>query len=144
MAVTYSYQTNAVMTQLSQNLIQSATLDDPIFKIFPIRNRNASRLRWSIMDNYKGLMKLRGLGGEPTPVQKVATNVYEDIPGVYGEYETIDEVEMTNRAANFPADINRPVAVDDLINESQQQLTVRQVARMKQICWTLAITGTFS
>lgn len=144
MPVTYTYQTNAVMTRLSQNLIQSASLDDPIFKIFPIRKRNASRLRWSIRDNYKGLMKLRGLGGEPTPIQRVAENVFEEIPGVYGEYATIDEVEMTNRAAGFPADIGLNVSVDDLVNDSQQQLTVRQVQRMKQICWGLAVSGTFS
>jgi hypothetical protein len=144
MAVTYSFQTNAALTQISQNLIQAATLDDPIFRIFPIRQRNASRLRWSIKDNYKGLMKLRGLGGEPTSVQRVATNVFEDIPGVYGEFMTVDEIEMTNRASGVPADITIPVAVDDLVNESQEQLTLRQVQRMKQICWTLAITGTFS
>src|SRR6478735_5152165 len=144
MAVTYSFQTNAALTQVSQNLIQAATLDDPIFKIFPIRSRNASRLRWTIKDNYKGLMKLRGLGGEPTSVQRVATNVYEDIPGVYGEFMTIDEIEMTNRAAGVPADFTVPIAVGDLVAESQEQLTLRQVQRMKQICWTLAITGTFS
>jgi hypothetical protein len=144
MAVNYSFQTNAALTQISQNLIQSATLDDPIFKIFPIRNRNASRLRWTVKDNYKGLMKLRGLGGEPTSVQRVATNVYEDIPGVYGEFMTIDEIEMTNRAAGVPADFSVPIAVDDLVSESQEQLTLRQVQRMKQICWTLAVTGTFS
>lgn len=144
MPVTYTYQTNAALTQISQNLIQSATLDDPIFKIFPIRKRNASRLRWTVKDNYKGLMKLRGLGGEPTSIQRVATNIYEDIPGVYGEFATIDEVEMTNRAANFPATMDIPISVEDLINESQEQLTLRQVQRMKQICWLLAVSATFS
>jgi hypothetical protein len=144
MAATYTYQTNAVLTQLSQNLIQSATLDDPIFKIFPIRPRNATRLRWSIKDNYKGTMKLRGLGGEPTRVQKVSTNIYEDIPGVYGEFETVDETEMTNRASGFPANMDVPVSVDDLVNESQVHLTVRQIAQMKKICWLLAVSGAFS
>lgn len=144
MSVSYSFQTNSVLTEVSQTLVQSATLDDPIFKIFPIRQRNASRLRWSIKDNYKGLMKLRGLGGEPTSIQRVATNVYEDIPGVYGEFATIDEIEMTNRAAGFPTGTAIPVSVNDLISESQEQLTLRQVQRMKQICWTLAITGSFT
>ncbi len=144
MPVTYSFQTNEVMTQVGQTLIQSATLDDPIFKIFPIRRRNGSRLRWSIKDNYKGLMKLRGLGGEPTPIQRVATNIYEDIPGVYGEFATVDEIEMTNRAQGMPATSGIPVSVSDLVTESQEQLTLRQVQRMKYICWTLAISGTFS
>lgn len=144
MAVNYSFQTNSELTQVSQNLVQAATLDDPIFKIFPIRPRNASRLRWAIKDNYKGLMKLRGLGGEPTSIARVATNVYEDIPGVYGEFSTIDEIEMMNRAAGIPADTSIRVDVSDLVAESQEQLTIRQIQRMKQICWTLALTGTFS
>jgi hypothetical protein len=144
MATTYTFQTNEVLTSISQNLIQSASLDDPIFKIFPIRPRNASRLRWTVKDNFKGLMKLRGLGGEPTPIQRVGVNVYEDIPGVYGEFATVDEIEMTNRAQGFPANLNVPISVDDLVNESQEQLTLRQVQRMKQICWALAISGTFS
>lgn len=144
MAVTYTFQTNETMTKLSQDLIQSATLDDPIFRIFPIRARNASRLRWTVKDNYKGLMKLRGLGGEPTPIQRVGTNIYEDIPGVYGEFATVDEIEMTNRAQGAPANVGIPVAVNDLVAESQEQLTLRQTQRMKQICWALAITGTFS
>lgn len=138
---TYTFQQNAVLTELSQSLIQTATTDDPIFKIFPIRQRNATRLRWSIKDNYKGLMKLRGLGGEPTSIQRVSTNVYEDLPGVYGEFATLDEIEMTNRSSGV---IGMPVSVDDLVNESQEQLTLRQVMRMKQIAWALAVSNTFS
>ena len=142
--VTYTYQANAVLTEISQNLIQSASLDDPIFKIFPIRERGASRLRWSIKDNYKGLMKLRGLGGEPTSIQKVSSNIFEEIPGVYGEFASVDETEMTNRASNYPAAANIPIPVNDLVAESQEQLTLRQVQRMKQICWALAVAGAFS
>jgi hypothetical protein len=144
MAVTYTFQTPAVLQPLSQNLIQSATLDDPIFKIFPIRRRDTMRVRWSIKDNYKGTMKLRGLGGEPTRVQKVSTNIYEDVPGVYGEFETIDETEMADRARGFPSTMNVPVDVGDLVTESQEHLTIRQVSQMKKICWLLAISGTFS
>lgn len=144
MPVVYSFQDSATLTVVAPDLIQAATMDDPIFKIFPIRERNASRLRWTIKDNYRGLMALRGLGGEPTRVNRVGLRIFEALPGAYGEFETIDEIEMTNRAAGFPADMDIPISVDDLVAEGQEQLTMRQVSRMKQISWLLAVNSTFA
>lgn len=140
----YTYQDSATLTSISPDLIVAASMDDPIFKMFPIRERNTGKLRWTIKDSYRGLMALRGLGGEPTRVNKVSQRVFEALPGAYGEFETVDEVEMTNRASGFPADMNVPIDLSDLISESQEQLTVRQVNRMKQITWLLAVSSTFA
>jgi hypothetical protein len=140
----FTYQDAATLTSISPELIVAASMDDPIFKVFPIRERNTGKLRWTIKDSYRGLMALRGLGGEPTRVNKVGQRLFEALPGAYGEFETVDEVEMTNRASGFPANMDVPVDVSDLVAESQEQLTVRQVNRMKQIAWLLAVQSTFA
>lgn len=145
MPVNYTYPTNAALTRIAPDLIQTASQDDPIFKIFPMRNRNASRLRWAQKDNYRGLMSLRGLGGEPTRINRVGDKIYEAVPGYYGNFSTVDEQEMTTRAGgNFPVDVTIPVNVGDLVAESQEQLVYLQTTRMKQIAWLLAINHTFA
>jgi hypothetical protein len=144
MPVTYTYQETSVLTRIANDLILRPTMDDPVFKILPIRPRNSMNLRWIIRDNYIGLMKLRGLGGEPTRVNKVGQKVFETTAGVFGEFETVDEKEMTTRAAGFPADLSVPIDVKDLVAEAQEQLTARQISRMKQIAWNLLINGTIS
>lgn len=142
MARTYTYQTSATLTKISQNLIENVTLDDPIFKLFPLTLHNTWKLRWEIDNNDVGLMKLRGLGGEPTRITYVGSNIYEAEPGAYGEFWSIGEEELTTAAMYM--NIAEPVDVSGLISRAQGRLTKRQYKRMRTIAWTLALTGTFS
>ncbi|MBB6053267.1 hypothetical protein [Armatimonas rosea] len=144
MPITYVFQDSFTLTRISPDLIQTAAMDDPIFDIFPLRPRNAAKLRWAIKDKYTGLMGLRGLGGEPSRVNRVGEKVYESDPGAYGEFETVDETEMTNRGAGFPAGMDIPIDIRDLVSDAQYHLTVRQVSRMKQVAWALALSQTIT
>lgn len=140
---TYTYPKTSTLIKVAQNLIPSMTMDDPIFKLFPIKNQNASRIRWEIKDNFGGLMKLRGLGGEPTGMSRVGSNVYEALPGYYGQFGSLDEEELTTRAQNLEnMEVNIPVT--DMISELQEQLMILQINRARQLTWALAIAGTFS
>lgn len=143
MARTYTFQNSATLTKISQNYIDNQTLSDPIFTdVFPMAMHNTWKLRWWIKDNEVGLMKLRGIGGEPTRVQRVNSNVFESEPGAYGEFETFGEQELTT--TSMPMDINTPVSIDGLITDAQLRLTVRQIRRMRVIAWNLALNHTFS
>lgn len=139
---TYTYPTNAELITIAQELVPDLTMDDPIFSIFPIRMRNASRLRWQQMDNFVGTMDLRGAGGEPIRINRVGTKIYEAEPGYFGNFGTLDEVEMTNRAMMSATGIGAaPIKVTDLVNEVQLQLLSRQVTSIKSLMWNLAISG---
>lgn len=140
---TFTFQNTATTIQIANDLVVSLTMDDPIFKLFPIVRRNTMNLRWGIKDNYGGLMKLRGMGGEPTSIPRIGENLYETRPGVYGEFGTIDEEEMTARAKGLE-DLDVKVPVDDLVNDIQTHLLTRQVNRVRALLWGLAITGSYS
>lgn len=141
MPVQYVYQDSFVLNEIAPELIQSTALEDPIFKYFPIREHNQSKLRYRMKDNYTGIMSLRGYDGAPTRVLRPGESVFEVDPGVYGEFGLLEEQELTERAKNFPADQTIPCDVSDMVREWQQVLTVRQVQRMRSSAWTLATTG---
>lgn len=138
MPASYVYQDTAVLEKIAPELIQFIALADPIFKYFPIREHKQSKIRWSILDNYRGLMNVRGYDGAPTRVARPGSTVFEEKPGVFGEFGQLDEQELTERADGFPADMTIPMDVSDMIREWQMILTVRQTQRMRQICWTHA------
>ena len=140
MPINYVFQESAVVNQIAPDLIQAMTLDDPIFKYFPIRELNASKLRWTIKDNYRGLMNLRGYDGAPTRVLRPGESLFESNPAVFGEFGQLDEMELTERSRGFPADMTIPMDVSDMVREWQMVLTTRQIQRMRQMTWGLAVT----
>lgn len=140
---TFTFPNTATTTQIANDLVVSLTLDDPIFKLFPITRRNTMNLRWSIKDNYAGVMKLRGMGGEPTSIPRVGENLYETRPGVYGEFGTIDEEEMTARARGFE-ELDVKIDVTDLVTDIQGHLQTRMINRVRALLWGLAVTGSYS
>ena len=140
MPASYGFQESEVLTQIAPELIQNNALSDPIFGYFPIVEQDAYMLRWTVDDNFRGLMALRGMDGAPPRVQRPGRNLYETRPGVFGEYFGLDERELTERAKGFPANMTVPIDVADLVREGQAVLTVRQVQRMKQMAWGLALT----
>ena len=142
MALTYTYADSEELKLIEQELLPSLEEDDPILKEFPATEVRSNRVRWEQKDNYKGLQQLRGLNGAPNHVQRVGAKEYDMAPGVYGEYTTIDEKELTERRQW--GTFGDPIGIDDLVADAQMYLLQRRLDRRRQICWGLVTTGTFS
>jgi hypothetical protein len=139
---TYEYPPNSELQLIDRELAAVLTMDDPIFAIMPIVDVNAFDLLWDIPNNITGLTNLRGLNGQPGNVSRLGANRFKVRPGVYGEFLTIDEEEMTTRAQL--GTYNIPVNVDDLVRECQDQLINRRISLIRKVAWLLIATGTFS
>jgi hypothetical protein len=63
-------------------------------------------------------------------------------PGVYGEFETIDEMELTSRRQ--VGSFGTPVDISDLVMQIQDKLLLRRLDRIELLIWTLLTTGTFA
>lgn len=136
------YPTNAELQMIAQEKIPRLTQDRVAFDLMPMRNVDTHILMWEQLDNYQGLQQVRGLNGNPTRVKKTGVSRYMMQPGVYGEFEPIDETEMT---------VRRPIGrwdgqmdVTDLTMMAQDKLLGRRLDRIEQIIWALLSTGTFS
>lgn len=138
----FIYPNSAELREIAQEKTAVLTNDDPIFEIFPIEESDQAVIYWTQKDTYGGLQAVRGLDGAPSRVKRIGDRRYMATAGVYGEFITLDEEELTmRRNSSSPVE---PVNVDDLVMEAQDQLTARRVARQTKICWDLALSGVFS
>lgn len=142
MTLSFTYPTSAELTRISQDLLPTLTQDDEIFDLMPISSVDAHLLLWEQRDNYLGLQQIRGLNGEPPKVKRVGHKRYEMVPGAFGEFIEIDELELTSRRQ--VGTFGDVITLDDLITEAQEQLLQREIDRIRLINWTLLSTGTFS
>jgi hypothetical protein len=142
MTTSYLYPTNSELQLIAQEKLPVLTMDDPIFRLMPIVDVDAYELAWEQTDNYKGLQQVRGLNGQPGNVTALGGNQFRMKPGVYGEFMTIDEEELTTRRqwGTFATPIN----LTDLVTLRQDQLLQRRIDLMRYVGWTLLATGTFS
>lgn len=138
----YIYPTNSELTEIAQEKMPTLTMDDPIFEMMPIVEKDATVIFWEQKDNYKGLQQIRGINGAPPKVAAVGGKRYMMQPGVYGEYMDIDEFEMKNRRQL--GTYNQPVNVSDLAMENQDQLLNRRIDRLRYIGWALMTAGVFA
>ena len=138
----FIYPTAEELQVQAQTKLPVLTMDDPIFEHFPMVNVDSHILSWEQRDRYKGLQQIRGLNGQPKRVNAIGANKYTIEPGVYGEFATIDEVELTTRRQWGSRDTG--INIDDLVMEKQDQLLSRRIDLIKSILWTLATTGTFT
>ena len=139
---TYLYPTTADLQQIAQDKAPVLTAANPIFRFFPIEERDSTLLMWEQKDNQGGLQQVRGLNGEPPKVARIGAKQYQAPAGVYGEYQLIDEKELTERRRLGTFD--QPIDLNDLIMDAQDQLLERRYQRIAVTAWTLAATGTFS
>lgn len=142
MAINFVYPTSAELREVEQEKLPRLTQERPIFQILPMESVNYHTLRWDQMDNYIGLQQARGLNGEPARVKRVGVKTWEVDPGVYGEYVTIDEMELTTRRTL--GTFNQPVNVTDLVMSAQDQLLNRRLDRIEKTGWDLLIAQTYS
>lgn len=139
---TYIYPANADLQQIAQEKQAVLTMDDPIFGEMPIVEVESHLLEWEQEDNFVGLQQVRGLNGQPGRVKAIGGKKYRMEPGVYGEFGTIDEEELTvRRQWGNPL---APVQIGDLVMRKQDQLLSRRIDRIRYIGWTLLATGTFA
>ncbi len=142
MTTNYVYPTNSELQLVAAEKAPVLILADPIFNFVPIVDVDAHLLEWDQLDNYIGLQQVRGLNGQPGNVTAVGGTRFRATPGVYGEFMTIDELELTTRRqfGTFATPIN----ITDLVMQRQDQLLNRRIDRIRYIIWTLLTTGTFS
>ena len=138
----YVFPNNRELSTIAPEKIARATAERVGFNIMPMRDVPAGVIQWEQQDNYFGLQQLRGLDGAPTVVKPVGSKSYSYTPGIYGEYMTVTETELTLRAGSTSDDV--PIQVGDLVLRRQDQLLVREADRVELIIWTLLTTGTFS
>lgn len=142
MTTNYVYPTNSELQLVQAEKFPVLTMNDPLFDIMPIVEVDAYELVWDQLDNFTGLQQVRGLNGQPGNVTAVGANTFRIKPGVYGEFLTIDEEELTTRRAF--GTFNTPIDISDLVMLRQDQLLSRRIDRIRYIGWTLLATGTFS
>lgn len=138
----FLYPTNRELITIGPEKVARLTPARLGFTLMPMRRVNAGIIQWQQRDNYRGLQQLRGLDGSPNYVKPVGNNLFSYTPGVFGEYGTVTETELMNRAGSVSADV--PIDVTDLVTGWQDLLIQRELDRIEQIIWTLLSTGTFS
>jgi hypothetical protein len=137
-----TYPTNAELRRIEQVKLPRLTQDRAIFNIFPITTVDAPVLMWEQEDNYTGLQQVRGLNGDPPRVKHTGAKRYVAAPGIYGEFEPIDEAELTMRRGW--GEWSGSVSIDDLVMRLQDKLLGRRLDRIEYIGWTFLTTGTFA
>lgn len=140
---TYVYPSSKEIMLLEQKLLPDLTGDDPIFTFFPQTTAEATLLEWEQLDNFKGTQNLRGYGGRPQLVNRVGSSRYRADSGVYGDFITLNEEELTKRRAMATYG-GRPIPIRDMVAQAAEQLLVRRLNLIRKICWDLVVSGTFS
>jgi hypothetical protein len=139
---TFGYPTSnqlRVIEQLKMPVLES---ENPIFTYFPTDTSDTAQLSWEQEDNWTGLQQVRGIGGDPPRINKIGFKRYTEIPGYYGEFEPIDEIELTLRRQM--GSWTTPVEISDLVMKAQDRLLARRRDRIASMLWTLVSTGVFS
>jgi hypothetical protein len=139
---TFTYQTNAELNEIAQDLLPRLAANRAIFEIMPMEDHDASVIMWEQQDNYTGLQSLRGVNGMLPLITQTGSKTYTERPGYYGEGEMIDEIQLTERRQR--GTFATPINVQDLISEKQDKLLQRRLDRIEWLGWTLLTTGQFS
>lgn len=142
MAIDFVFPSAVVLQQINQELAPRLMANRRAFDLLPTRDVDAHLLEWEQKDNYLGLQQVRGLNGEPSRIKQTGGKRYQMQPGVYGEFELLDELQLTTRRAwgTFAGSID----VTDLVREAQDKLLQRRLDRIEKMIWDLIIAGTFS
>lgn len=138
----FVYPSAVVLQQINQELVPRLMANRRIFDILPTAEVDSHLLEWEQKDNYLGLQQVRGLNGQPSRVKQTGGKRYQQQPGVYGEFEYLDEMQLTVRRQW--GSVAGSIDVSDLVREAQDKLLQRRLDRIESVGWTLLATGTFS
>lgn len=142
MTTNYTYPSSFELMMIEREKIPRLTQNRPIFEILPMKNIDAALLVWEQLANITGLQQVRGLNGAPRSVNSLGGSQKYGQPGIYGEFGTVDEEQLTLRRQW--GSYNKPVDISDLVMEKQDQLLERRLNRIEINGWTLLATGTFT
>src|SRR5262245_5489731 len=92
---TINLPTSAALKLAEQAKLPLLTRADPTFQLFPTTTEDTDELQWEQRDNFTGVQNARGLGGQPGRVRKVGAKRWKAEVGAYGDWEEIDETELT-------------------------------------------------
>lgn len=138
----FAYPTTQELRLIEQELLPRLEDGRVGIQLFPVEEVDEWELRWEQEDNYTGLQQVRGLNGEPNRVKKTGAKAYSAVPGVYGEFERIDEAELTRRRQYGTYD--QVMDISDLTGKADLKLQQRELDRIELIVWTLLTTGSFA
>jgi len=138
----FDLPTSAMLELIAQDRIPQLTMNDLIFDLMPIRTVDSAEVVWEQRDNYTGLQQARGLDGEPPSIRKFGLKRYAMQPGFYGEFDTLNETDMT--LLRQPGTFATPVNLDELIMPKFEILIGRQIDRIRKILWDLLAQGIFT
>jgi hypothetical protein len=138
----FIFPSPAEMTEIAQEKLPNLTEDRLIFELLPMVDADEDIIIWEQQDMYGGLQAVRGLDGAPSRVKSVGAKRYMSEPGVYGEFMSIDEAELTRRRAR--GDGTGRIDIEDLVMMKQDQLLSRRLDRIEYIGWQLLLYATFA
>jgi hypothetical protein len=142
MGQAFIYPTSADISLIEQEYLPRLQEGRIGLELFPVVTQDEDKVRWEQMDNFLGLQQVRGLNGEPNRVSRVGAKGYEMQPGYYGEFQVIDEAELTRRRKL--GSFGDPIDISDLVAMAELNLQIRELDRIEAIVWTLMATGTFA
>jgi hypothetical protein len=142
MSVNIAYPAAAEMFDIEQDLVSSGDAGRVGLQLMPKKTRVTQKVRWVQEDNYFGLQEFRGLDGRPSRVIRTGSNTYLYEAAEYGEFITITEREIRERAIPNRPEITIPI--DDMVIGAQKQLYYRELDRMEYNIWTLLFSGSIS
>ena len=142
MVTTFTYPSNSELMAIERDKIPLLSANRPIFEIIPMKNIKAELLMTEQLANIVGIQGVRGMNGAPKSVNGLGSTIRYGEPGVYGEFMTIDEKQLT--AQRQFESYNQPIKIDDLVLMKQEQLLERRLNRIELNGWTLLANGTFT
>lgn len=139
----FTFPNDVRLTAIAQDFLPRLLEGRVGLALMPLQEDDNDILIWEQMDNFTGLQQIRGINGAPQRVQRVGLKRYRAQPGYYGEFQTVDEQEMTRRR---PMGVfgNLPIDIGDLVQQLALNLQVRELDLQESIVWTLLTTGTYS
>ncbi|HEY3283074.1 MAG TPA: hypothetical protein VGN26_12445 [Armatimonadota bacterium] len=144
-ATDFVYPSAAELQQVEQVVMPRLVMNDPLLApdgVMPITNDDAYLLEWEQEDNYQGLQGVRGLDGQPSAVARIGSSRYQVQSGVYGEFSTVGESEITR--ARQLGSWGAPIDLAKTVRKEQDRLLQRRLDRIRWIGWNLISTGAFS
>jgi len=139
---TYVYPTTIELTEIDAIKLPMSMEGNLAFELMPPKQVDGHILEWEQKDSILGLMKVRGMDGEPGRVAPLGLGRFMMTPGVYGEFTEIKEWEITARRR--VGSVNETMDITDLTLERGEQLLDRQNMRATKIIWDLLCYGLFS
>ncbi len=142
MAADVIFPTAMELHEIAQEKLPNLMADREIFKILPVKNYDTFEVEWEQKDRYKGLQQVRGLNGEPARVKDIGLNRFQYKAGVYGEFISIEEDQLTRRRK--PGTFGTAIDLTDWSTDKQDYLIQRRLDLIEKIGWTLLTTNTFA